>query len=86
MTYILDPAESSKKMNLNGPAVNLYSGNSSTFPIGEQAKLFSLSEGVIAAWGKCMGVHGVDAIEHGALSNMKFLYEQVKLADRIINF
>jgi uncharacterized protein involved in oxidation of intracellular sulfur len=49
MTYILDPAESSKKMNLNGPAVNLYSGNSSTFPIGEQAKLFSLSEGVIAA-------------------------------------
>jgi len=34
---------------LNGPAVNLYSGDSSTFPIGEQAKLFSLSEGVLAA-------------------------------------
>jgi len=33
-----------------------------------------------------MGVHGVDAVEHGALSNMKFLYEQVKLADRIINY
>jgi len=28
----------------------------------------------------------VDASEHVRLSNMKFLYEQVKLADRIINF
>ncbi len=33
-----------------------------------------------------MGVHGVDASEHVKLSNMKFLYEQVKLANRIINF
>ncbi len=33
-----------------------------------------------------MGVHGVDAVAHGNLSNMKFLYEQVKLADRIINY
>ncbi len=33
-----------------------------------------------------MGVHGVDAVEHGTFSNMKFLYEQVKLADRIINY
>lgn len=33
-----------------------------------------------------MSVHGVDAIEYGALSNMKFLHEQVKLADRILNF
>jgi hypothetical protein len=33
-----------------------------------------------------MGVHGVDAVQHGTLSNMKFLYEQVKLADRILNF
>lgn len=34
---------------LNGPAVNLYAGESSAFPIAEQAKLFSLSEGVLAA-------------------------------------
>lgn len=34
---------------LNGPAVNLYAGESSAFPITEQAKLFSLSEGVLAA-------------------------------------
>lgn len=33
-----------------------------------------------------MGVHGVDAIQHAMLSNMKFLYEQVKQADRILNF
>ncbi len=34
---------------LNGPAVNLYAGESPAFPIAEQAKLFSLSEGVLAA-------------------------------------
>lgn len=33
-----------------------------------------------------MGIHGVDASVHVTMSNMKFLYEQVKLADRIINF
>ena len=33
-----------------------------------------------------MGIHGVDAIENGSLSNMKFLHEQVKQADRILNF
>ena len=34
---------------LNGPAVDLYAGDSETFPIAEQAKLFSLSEGVLVA-------------------------------------
>ena len=34
---------------LNGPAVDLNAGESQTFPIGEQAKLFTLSEGVLAA-------------------------------------
>lgn len=34
---------------LNGPAVDLAAGDSATFPIAEQAKLFSLSEGVLAA-------------------------------------
>lgn len=33
-----------------------------------------------------MGIHGVDASEHVKMSNMKFLYEQVQKADRIINF
>jgi len=33
-----------------------------------------------------MLVHGVDESERVKLSNMKFLYEQVKMADRIINY
>jgi uncharacterized protein involved in oxidation of intracellular sulfur len=34
---------------LNGPAVDLTAGDSDTFPIAAQAKLFGLSEGVLAA-------------------------------------
>jgi uncharacterized protein involved in oxidation of intracellular sulfur len=34
---------------LNGPSVDLYAGDSPAFPIAEQAKLFALSEGVLAA-------------------------------------
>jgi uncharacterized protein involved in oxidation of intracellular sulfur len=34
---------------LNGPAVDLYAGDSATFAIAEQAKLFALSEGALAA-------------------------------------
>lgn len=34
---------------LNGPAVDLYDGDSERFPIAEQAKLFGLSEGVLLA-------------------------------------
>ncbi|MBE1424512.1 uncharacterized protein involved in oxidation of intracellular sulfur [Desulfomicrobium macestii] len=33
-----------------------------------------------------MGIHGVDASEHVKLSNMKFLYEQLQSADKILNF
>lgn len=33
-----------------------------------------------------MIVHGVDETEHVKLSNMKLLYEQVKIADKIINY
>lgn len=32
---------------LNGPAVDLLQGNSEQFPLAEQAKLFTLSEGVL---------------------------------------
>lgn len=32
---------------LNGPAVDLLQGDSQQFPIAEQAKLFTLSEGVL---------------------------------------
>jgi len=32
---------------LNGPAVDLLDGDSYQFPIAEQAKLFTLSEGVL---------------------------------------
>lgn len=34
---------------LNGPAVDLYKGDSDQFPLAEQAKLFVLSEGALAA-------------------------------------
>lgn len=34
---------------LNGPAVDLLAGESQQFPIAEQAKIFTLSEGVLAA-------------------------------------
>ncbi|NLW82387.1 MAG: sulfur reduction protein DsrE [Desulfovibrionales bacterium] len=34
---------------LNGPAVDLYAGDSEAFPLAEQAKLFALSDGVLAA-------------------------------------
>lgn len=34
---------------LNGAATDLYQGDSESFPIAEQAKLFALSEGVLAA-------------------------------------
>ena len=34
---------------LNGPAVDLFQGDSEQFPIAEQAKLFTLSEGALTA-------------------------------------
>lgn len=34
---------------LNGPAAALYKGESETFPIREQARLFGLSEGALHA-------------------------------------
>lgn len=34
---------------LNGSAVSLYEGDSEQFPLAEQAKLFALSDGVLAA-------------------------------------
>lgn len=34
---------------LNGAGVDLYKGDSAQFPIAEQAKMFALSEGVLAA-------------------------------------
>lgn len=34
---------------LNGPAVDLIAGESAQFPLAEQARLFTLSEGVLAA-------------------------------------
>jgi uncharacterized protein involved in oxidation of intracellular sulfur len=34
---------------LNGPATDLLEGDGERFPIAEQAKIFTLSEGVLAA-------------------------------------
>jgi hypothetical protein len=33
-----------------------------------------------------MALHGVEASEYVRLGNMKILYEQVKKADRLLNF
>lgn len=33
-----------------------------------------------------MGIHSADASEHVTMSNMKFLYEQLQKADRVLNF
>ena len=33
-----------------------------------------------------MGIHGVDEDQHIKLSNMKFLYEQIQLADKILSY
>lgn len=71
---------------LNGPAVDLFQGDSDQFPIAEQAKLFTLSEGVLAGCGKCMALHGVEATDRLRLGNMKMLAEQVRLADKILSF
>ena len=34
---------------LNGPGVDLYAGDCAQFPIAEEAKLFALSDGALAA-------------------------------------
>jgi len=34
---------------LNGPAVDVFKGEAEAFPLAEQVKLFTLSEGVLAA-------------------------------------
>jgi len=34
---------------LNGPAVDLYAGDCERFPLAEEAKLFALSDGLLAA-------------------------------------
>ncbi len=33
-----------------------------------------------------MAIHGVDEDERVTLSNMKFLYEQMKQADRVVSY
>ena len=71
---------------LNGPGTALYEGDSDTFPIREQAKMFALSEGELQACGKCMDLHGVEEDEYLKRSNMINLYALVKKADRVINY
>ncbi len=42
-------AEEDVTIFLNGPAVDLMAGDSEQFPIAQQAKIFTLSEGVLVA-------------------------------------
>ena len=46
--YLLN-ADEEVTIFLNGPAVDLAAGDSEQFPIAHEAKLFSLSEGILAA-------------------------------------
>jgi len=46
--YLLNEGED-VTLFLNGPGVDLYAGDSAQFPLAEQAKLFALSDGVLAA-------------------------------------
>ena len=42
-------ADENVTIYLNGPGVDLYEGDSQQFPIAEEAKLFALSDGLLAA-------------------------------------
>ena len=70
---------------LNGPAVEYEKGDSEQFPLLTLAKTFTLSEGVLLAWGKLMDLHGVEEGYHKR-GSQKDLYDLIKGSDRILSF
>ncbi len=69
----------------NGPSVKYESMDSNQFPLVELAKIFTLSEGVLLAWGKLMDLHGVKEGYHKK-GTQKNLYDLIKESDKIITF
>lgn len=70
---------------LNGPSVNYESLHSSQFPLLELAKIFTLSEGQLFAWGKLMDLHGVEEGYHKR-GTQKELYQLIKESDKVLAF
>ena len=72
-------------MFLNGPSVRYEELESERFPLKELAKIFTLSEGELFAWGKLLELHGVKEGYHKKATQKK-LYELIKESDKIISF
>ncbi len=70
---------------LNGPSVRYGALSSEQFPLIEQAKLFTLSEGVLLACGKLLDLHGVEASYHQRAKQTD-LYRLIVESDRCITF
>ena len=70
---------------LNGPSVKYEGSDSERFPLRELAKIFTLSEGQLFAWGKLMDLHGVKEGYHKR-ETQKTLYNLIKNSDKIISF
>ena len=70
---------------LNGPSVKYEDMDSKQFPLTELSKIFTLSEGVLLAWGKLMDLHGVKE-GYQKRGTQKNLYDLIKESDKIINF
>lgn len=69
----------------NGPSVKYEESDSKQFPLKELAKIFTLSEGSLFAWGKLMDLHGVKEGYHKR-STQKVLYDLIKESDKTISF
>jgi len=59
-------------------------GNSEKYPIMEQARLFTLSEGVLQAWGKLLDLHGVEE-EYHVRARQTDLAALIKESDRVVS-
>ncbi len=70
---------------LDGPSVNYTTLSSEIYPIHDQAKLFTLSEGMLQAWGKLLDLHGVEEGYHQRAKQID-LYNLIQLSDKVISF
>ena len=69
---------------LDGPAVEYEKSDSEQFPLQTLAKTFTLSEGILLAWGKLMDLHGVKEGYHKR-GTQKNLYDLVRESDRLLS-
>ena len=70
---------------LNGPSVKYEEFDSDKFPLKELAKIFTLSEGHLLAWGKLLDLHGVKEGYHNR-GTQKDLYNLIKESQKVISF